>query len=104
MKVIGYGVVLRLMDAADAEQVRIWRNSTLIQAYLHHPQSITFEQQQAWFAALNKQQNYHFIIEAYGQDVGFCSLKNVDFASLRCEPGLFIVNEQYLNSPVGIAA
>ena len=104
MKLIGYGVTMRLMDAAGAEQMRQWRNSDFVQAYLHRPQQISYEQQQQWFDALDRQHNYHFIMEAGGQDIGFCSLKNINFAEHSCEPGLFIVEESHLNSPTGIGA
>jgi RimJ/RimL family protein N-acetyltransferase len=103
MIVKGIGVDLRRMSAVDAEQVRQWRNSSVLQSYLHHPKQISYEQQQAWFQTLDKERNYHFIIVYNGADVGFCSIKNLDVEQQSGEPGIFIVDETQLSSPLGVA-
>lgn len=103
MIVKGIGVDFRLMNEVDAEQVRQWRNSSVLQQYLHHPLQISYEQQQAWFQALDKERNYHFIIVYNGADVGFCSIKNLDVERQSGEPGIFIVDESQLGSPLGVA-
>jgi RimJ/RimL family protein N-acetyltransferase len=111
MIVKGIGVDLRRMSAVDAEQVRQWRNSSVLQSYLHHPKQISYEQQQAWFQTLDKERNYHFIIVYNGADVGFCSIKNLDVEQQSGEPGIFIVDENAtqltawcggFNHPVGV--
>ena len=103
MKVKGYGVNLRSMQQADIEMVRQWRNSPVLLPFMHNRRIISAQQQNEWFNSIDNLHNHYFIVEYENEDIGFCSLKNIEFDTLKVEPGLFVATQEYLGSPVGVA-
>lgn len=100
----GYGVILRRLTHDKIEMLRQWRNDPKIQQYMIYREYITPEMQEAWFKKINNDHNFYFIIEYEGREVGMINIKDVDYEKKTGEPGLFIYDDNLLNSDVGMRA
>ncbi len=99
-----YGVTLRKLTHDKIEMLRQWRNDPKIQQYMFYRQEITPEMQEKWFANLNQDTNYYFIIEYEGESIGLINVKNIDFEKRNGESGVFIYEDKYLNTDVAYRA
>lgn len=104
MEISGYGVTLRRLTEDKIEMVRNWRNDPKIQQYMEFRDYITSEMQEKWFQRINNQFNYYFIIEVDGKEVGLINLRDIDYENRICEPGVFIWDDDYLNTDIPIRA
>ena len=100
----GYGVKLRRLTEDKIELVRKWRNDPKIQQYMVFREYITPEMQKAWFARINNEDNFYFIIEYQGKEIGLIDIKNIDYEKRMGEPGIFIYEDEYLDLDVGARA
>ncbi len=98
-----YGVRLREVQYCDLERIRHWRNDPDIKCMMLSQDTITAEQQIAWFRKITddlKQQ--HFVIEYKSQAIGVINIKSLDNKSLNesllIEPGLYIAELRYRNN------
>lgn len=100
-----YGIRLRKLDnEADVEMVRQWRNSEEVKQYMFFKDYITPEMQKKWFAGIDNERNYYFIIEYQGEKIGLTNLKDVSLEDKKAEAGIFIVEEKYRTSLAGVQA
>ena len=99
-----YGVTLRRLTHDKIEMLRCWRNDPKIQQYMFYREYITPEMQKAWFARINNEHNYYFIIEYDGKEIGCVDIKDIDYDKKVAEPGIFIYDDYYLNSEIAIKA
>lgn len=99
-----YGVTLRRLTHGKIELLRQWRNDPKIQQYMFYREYITPEMQERWYANLDKQRNYYFIIEYEGKEIGLINVKNIDFEKKNGESGVFIYDDSYLNTDVAYRA
>ena len=100
----GYGVTLRRLTHEKIEMLRQWRNDPKIQQYMIYREYITPEMQEKWFEKINNDNNFYFIIEYEGREVGMINIKDVDYEKRTGEPGIFIYEDKLLNSDVGMRA
>lgn len=99
-----YGVTLRRLTEDKIELVRRWRNDPKIQQYMEYREYITSEMQRSWFNKINNDNNYYFIIEWNGNEVGLINLKDYDPISSSAETGIFIWDDASLNGMVSYKA
>lgn len=104
MELAKYGITLRRLTEDKIEMVRQWRNDPKIQQYMEFRDYITPEMQAAWFKRINNDNNYYFIIVYEGKEVGLINIKDIDYDQKTGEPGIFIYDDEYLNSDVAIRA
>lgn len=90
-------VVLRRVENKDIEMIRNWRNDPKISQYMSFRDYITPEMQKKWFEKINNDNNYFFIINIDGKDVGLIEIKNIDYKNSIAESGMFIYEDKYLN-------
>jgi RimJ/RimL family protein N-acetyltransferase len=95
-----YGLVLKRLKEEDIELVRQKRNSEAVSRNMYYKQEITPEMQKAWFHSINNKYNGYFIISYKDKKIGLIHGKNVDFEKRTCEGGIFIWDEEYLNSAI----
>lgn len=76
MQIVGNGIILHRLTEDKIELVRYWRNHSKIQQYMDYCEHITTEQQKRWFAFINNDKNYYFIVEMNGRKIGFVDIKN----------------------------
>lgn len=100
----GYGVTLRRLTHDKIEMLRQWRNDPKIQQYMIYRDYITPEMQERWFEKINNDNNFYFIIEYEGREVGMINIKDVDYDKKTGEPGMFIYVDDLWDSDVAMRA
>jgi RimJ/RimL family protein N-acetyltransferase len=97
-----YGVVFKRLTFDKIEMVRNWRNDTKVSQYMDFRDYITPQMQEKWFETINNNHNYYFIIEFNTEEIGLVNIKNINFFDKCGESGIFIYDNKYLNTDVGI--
>lgn len=104
MQLAAYGIVLKPLREADLELVRCWRNAEHVKLHMQYRDHITESMQQSWFRSLDKTCNYYFMIQKESEKIGVVNLKDIDWNRKTAEAGIFIGEENYLNTLVPILA
>ena len=100
----GYGVTLHRLTHDKIEMLRQWRNDPKIQQHMFYREYITPEMQERWFANLDKKCNFYFIIEYESKEIGLINVKNINYEHKTGESGVFIYNDDFLNTDVAYRA
>lgn len=100
MEITNYGITLRRLTHDKIEMVRNWRNDPKIQRFMEFRDYITPEMQEKWFDRINNDNNYYFIIVFRGKEIGLTNIKDIDYEEGTGEAGLFIYDDEYLNSDI----
>ncbi len=95
-----YDVKLKRLTADKIELVRNWRNDPKISQYMEFRDYITSEMQVKWFAKIDNDNNFYFIIDYNGSEIGLTNVKDVDYAKKTGEGGIFIYDDSFLNSDI----
>jgi len=99
-----YGVRLTRLQKKDIELVRYWRNQADITNYMEYRNYITPTNQLKWFESINNSLNYYFIIEYCGNEIGLINIRDIDFEIYEGEAGIFIYDDDCLNSTISFQA
>ena len=100
-----YGIKLFPLTADKIELVRNWRNNPKISQYMEFSEYITSDMQKKWFEKINNSNNnFFYTINVEGKDIGLINIKDVDFQEKTGETGIFIWDDEYLNSDYAIRA
>lgn len=99
-----YGVRLVRAQEKDIELIRSWRNQPDVSGFMEYRNHITAEEQKIWFKSINNKNNYYFIIEYEGKQVGLINSKNYDPVVGFGEGGIFISDKEYINSFAAVFA
>lgn len=99
-----YGVILRRLTHDKIELVRRWRNDPKISQFMEYRDEITPEMQEKWFQKIDNNNNYYFLIEIDNKEIGLINVRDVDYENKQGEPGIFIWDDEYLNSTVSFQA
>lgn len=97
-----YDVKLLPLTRSKIEMIRQWRNDPKISQYMEYREIISPEMQQKWFESVCNQNNYYFLIEFEGKEIGMTDIKKIDYCDRSSEGGIFIYDDNYLNSDVAI--
>lgn len=100
----GYGIILKRLTEDKIELVRHWRNHPKIQQYMEYKEYITEAMQRDWFNHINNDSNYYFVIQYKEKEIGLINIKDIDFTDKTGEAGIFIWDDEYLNTDVPIRA
>lgn len=100
----GYGVTLKRLTEDKIEMVRRWRNDPKIQQYMEYREKITPEMQKVWFNRINNDNNLYYIIEIDGKEIGLINCKDIDEEYDSGEGGIFVWDDEYLNSDLSFRA
>jgi RimJ/RimL family protein N-acetyltransferase len=95
MRVEKYGVVLDRLTRGDIEMVRQWRNSPAISQFMVYRDYITPEMQEKWFASLDPERDFHFIVRYLGTPCGLADIKGVDWDLRTFVTGIFLAPEHW---------
>lgn len=94
-----YGVTLRPLTHDKIEMLRQWRNNPKIQQYMEYREEITPDMQEQWYQKIsNSGKDFYFIIEVDNKEIGCINIRDVDWEKLEGEPGIFIWDDDYLDS------
>lgn len=99
-EVAAFNVVLKPVQQADLEQLRLWRNSPEISSQMLDQRDISAEQQHNWFARICADRSQmQFVIYYKNQKVGACNLKSpTALAVAECdsvETGFYLGEAKY---------
>jgi UDP-4-amino-4,6-dideoxy-N-acetyl-beta-L-altrosamine N-acetyltransferase len=97
-----YDIILERLSLEKIELVRNWRNDPKITQYMDFKEHISPEMQLSWFNKINNENNYYFIAVYNNEDIGLVNIKDIDYTGKCGEPGIFIYEDKYLNTGVGI--
>lgn len=100
MRISAYNVTLTKLTEDKIELVRQWRNDPKISQYMEYREHISPEMQLNWFRKIDNENNYYFIIEFEGKEVGLANIRDIDYEQKVGEGGIFIYDEGLLNSTV----
>jgi len=104
MKICKYGITLSRLRQEDIEFVRQKRNSEQVRRHMEFREEITPEMQQKWFDSINNFENFYYIIEYKGVKIGLLNDKNMDWEARTSESGLFLWDEDYINTMIPVLA
>lgn len=104
MKISKYGVSLERLTENKIELVRQWRNHEKIRAVMDFKDYISPEMQKLWFEKINNHHHFYFIISYNNKDIGLIHTADINYVKKTAWSGLFIAEEEYINSTVPIAA
>lgn len=99
-----YGVVLKRLTHDKIEMVRCWRNHPKISRYMEYRDEITPEMQEKWFASIDNDRNYYFLIVVEGVEIGLINIRDIDYDKKEGEGGIFIWDDKYLNGTTSYRA
>jgi RimJ/RimL family protein N-acetyltransferase len=105
----GYQVRLEQVDSHDIEQLRTWRNDPAVAQFMLTQESISKQQQQAWFQKIQRDSSQqHFVIWYKNEAIGAANIKTfyqgetLD-AARAIEPGLYIADPRYRSNILAFA-
>jgi RimJ/RimL family protein N-acetyltransferase len=104
MKIFRYGIWLERLEEAHLEMVRQWRNDSKIAQFMFYKGEITEQMQRDWFASIDNEQNFFFLINYNGKPVGLINISSIDWENKTAYTGLFIYEENYWASDVPVMA
>ncbi len=90
----GNSVYLRIIEKADIEKVRGWRNSPEVSAYHMNRDQISESQQESWFAKISQSPSTQIFIicRMNGEEMGICQYKNLDPRNRTVEVGIYLAH------------
>lgn len=95
-----FNIRLTLLKEEDIEQVRLWRNDTLVVNNYEFREYITPEMQKKWFDSIRNIHNTYFVIEYKGRKVGVINAKNINWEQQSLESGIFIPDPEVYQTQV----
>lgn len=95
-----YNIELHRLDITDLELLRQKRNSHNIRERMVYQEIISEQQQFEWFKSIDNFHNLYLIIHYEGKKIGVINGKNANFEDKTSEGGIFIWDEEYINSIV----
>ena len=104
MRITRYGITLERLQPAHAEMVRNWRNDPKIQQFMFYKGEITATMQKEWFASIDNEQNFFFVIIYKQAPVGLINISSIDWENKTAYTGLFIYEEKFWGSDVPVMA
>ena len=104
MKITRYGISLQRMTQHDAELVRQWRNDKKISQFMFYKGEITKTMQDEWFASIDNDQNFFFIISHKNIPVGLINISSIDWENKTAYTGLFIYEDKFLSTDIPVMA
>lgn len=95
-----YEVTLKRLTEDKIEMVRNWRNDPKISKFMEFRDHITPEMQKKWFAKVDNENNYYFIICYKGKEIGLTNVRDIDYTLSFGEGGIFVYEDEFLNTDV----
>lgn len=84
------------------ELVRSWRNSQFVSQFMYTDDSISQEQQAAWFEAVSKdKQSIYWVILYNQQPAGLASITNIDNRNKKCFWAFYLGSEELQGVGIG---
>ncbi len=104
MRLEGFGIKLELLTPESAEIVRQWRNRPEILNQMEYTETISQEQQQAWFTSIDPESCQYFLIRSQNEPAGMIHLIRIDHTKKTAEAGLFIGESKFSGTGIALGA
>jgi RimJ/RimL family protein N-acetyltransferase len=104
MRITRYGITLQRLQQQQSEMLRAWRNDAKISQFMFYKGEITPAMQQEWFASIDNEQNFFFIIYYKSLPVGLINISTIDWENKTAYTCLFIYDEKFWSSDVPVMA
>lgn len=95
-----YGITLKRITKEDIELIRKWRNNPSIRRTMGYQKKIAEPEQKQWFKRVNNKLNYYLLILVDSKPIGVINCKEVNLKDKYGEGGIFIWDQQYINSAI----
>lgn len=102
MKITRYGISLERLQKKDIELVRHWRNDKKISRHMFYKGEITRQMQREWFASVDNEQNFFFLIQYKKSPIGLINISSIDWENKTAYSGLFIYDDKFLSTDVPV--
>lgn len=99
-----YNIILELLNFESLETLRSWRNSISVAQFMEYQNEISIEQQQLWFANIDSNKEYYFIIKKDEIPIGMIHVNKINFELKSGEVGLFIGESKFLGTGITFGA
>ena len=99
MRLQRYAIELDSLKVEHLEMVRLWRNQDYIRSNMQFQKMLSREDQEKWFATLDKERNLYWVIRTHGYPIGLIHIKDIDSDRSEGEAGIFIGEPSYLEMP-----
>jgi RimJ/RimL family protein N-acetyltransferase len=99
MRLQRYAIELDSLRSEHLEMVRLWRNQDYIRSNMLFQELLSREDQEKWFAGLDKGRNLYWVIRTHGYPIGLIHIKDIDLERSVGEAGIFIGEPSYLEMP-----
>ncbi len=99
-----FHLVLSRVERDDIEVIRQGRNAEHVRRMHRHQDEITPEQQEAWFARVDNEWNYYFVIHHRGRKVGVVYVAEFTPQMATSNCGVFLWDHEALGSRVPLMA
>jgi len=99
-------VKIQLIPLSDQylELLRNWRNSQEVNRFFRFREHITSQQQKEFFRNLLWHKEKYYILFYEGEPIGCAYIKNIDEKRQKAEPGFFIGELKWHNTPLASAS
>lgn len=104
MTISGFGIELVRLASGHIEMLRQWRNDERISRHMDFRDHISAEAQQRWFAALDPECDFFFLICADGGFHGLIHFSSIDWETGVGQSGLFISSDGYQGTHLPVCA
>jgi len=98
-----FGIQLHSLEHKDIQLTRTWRNADFVRKNMIFDREITSEMQEVWYNNLQKTDVY-LVINHQSSQIGVIHVKNIDWHTRTGEAGIFIGEQEYLNSYIPMLA
>jgi len=99
-----YNIKLIRLREEHLELVRQKRNSPSVSEFMSYKKEISEQEQLNWFKSIDNINNSYYIIEYNNKLIGLINEKDIDFEKKTAEAGLFIWDQDYINTPIPLFA
>lgn len=104
MTIRGFGIELVRLTEGHIERLRQWRNDSRISRHMDFREHITPEQQQRWFASLDSESDFYFLIRENERFHGLIHFSSIDWEKGIGQSGLFIRSEEFQGTHLPVCA
>jgi len=93
-----FGLTLKEVEKKDLELIRTWRNDPKISQFMVFRENISPDMQREWFKKIQGAEYLYFLILHKLKPIGLTELKDINFVDRIAQGGIFIYDNEYLNS------
>jgi diamine N-acetyltransferase len=99
-----YNILVEQLNIETLETLRLWRNSVSVTEFMEYKKEISKEEQQLWFANINPEKEFYFIIKKDKFSIGMIHVNKINSETKSAEVGLFIGKNNFQGTGITFGA